>query len=282
MGIMRFPSLRAHRSSFSVEGRRKDKKMRDIEIVEWDGEGGFNITLPNDERFGSLKKAESGIDHFRRILSLGRSWSKTSSYRRHEDRSEHSQNITECPKSSSQESVSLTHCFYEYHTNATERGEVAQLVLSRLMSVDDASTGPVPINQDGNDSGCSEVVEVNAQQDRYGVPVLSNTEDDSVTLNTLHYRMNSFDDTVFDGIVDDTIVVDTFVDATNQGQSTAQTSARSRYSSRGKKASSDELFLTSIIVTCCRMPAAKTSIPFSPGSGTVVWDDTVILSALSY
>jgi hypothetical protein len=282
MGVMRFPSLRVIRSSFSLESRRKDKKIRNVEIVEWDGEGGFNISLPGDKRLGSLEKVNSGISHFRRIVSLGRSGSKTTSHKRREDHSEDSRNVTECPKGSSQESVSMMHHLYEYPTDAYEQEEVARLVLSRLMSYDDAVSKPVPKNRDRSDIDCNQAVVVEVEHDRYGVPAFSNSGDDSVTLNTLHHRINSFEDTVFDGIVDDTFAVDTHVDATNQDEPSPRTYAHCHFPSKGIREACTERFWPSIVIACFRMPTVKKTTPFTPGSGTVVWDDTVILSALSY
>lgn len=277
---MRFPSLKSIRSSFSVETRHKDKKIHDLEIVEWDGEDGFNISLPSDERLGSLKKVGSGISHFRRMMGLGRSLSKSSSPKRHEDCSEDSRNVTDSFKGSSQGSVSLTHHFYEYPSNGSVRDEVARLVLSRLMSHDDAITEQEPKRSKGNDIDCIEVAGFEVQEDRYSIPVFSDSDDDSVTLNTLHRRNNSYEDTVFDGIMDDTIAVDTLFDTTNQDHPTPKTSAH--ISSCGRGSFNQEPFWPSVVVTCFRMPMEKKATPFTPGSDTVAWDDTVMLSAFSY
>lgn len=264
---MRFLSLRSLRSSFSAESRHKsNNKKNNIEIVEWDVEGGFNISLQSDELFGSLKKSESGISKFRRIVSLGRSGSKASV-----------QQDTEYPRVGSQESISLTHHLYEFPSNGSERDEVARLVLSRLVSQDD---GIVELAQKYGSNNDSDVIRDGMRQDRYDVPLCSkNTDGDSVTLNTLNHRKHSFDDTVFDGIVDDVAM-----DVANHDQLTPSTQKRVH---RRVSECDREVFIAKqcwpkIDLTCFMMPTVKASSPYTPVSGSVAWDGTVVLSALSY
>jgi hypothetical protein len=289
---MRFPSLRSIRSTFSAESRSKDKKLRGNDIIEWDGEGGFDVSYQRNERYDSLMKVESGIGNFRKIKSFCRpvSMSISSIAKRPPRCSDEANGTGDYPRNCSHESMSTYQqsnaskdALFEkitLHSQTSSRDirrEVARLVLTSLMSEDDAATGPFQSTlKSSDDADRYDVLIKNIHcDDRYGVPSLPISEIEPDTLHTVISQLD--DDSVFDGIIDEAAVNALHLDEENF----REPMSRSCSDEDGDATNNVIQYWPAFALEFCT-PTMRAPNAFTPISATVMWEDSVLLSALSY
>jgi hypothetical protein len=193
---MIFPQLRSTRMTHSVELRHEGETLPTIDIVECDGNNGFDVTLLDVTTCDdNITKHNDGDDQKGKVKKFGRFGNRNSS----------SQNRTKgrrCPTNQKRMSPDMfndtlsTMATLSTRSSSNDiRREVARYCLTSLLSEDEATMGPhtkeytdAKINQE--------------QQHPTYQSIMFKTEKERNILKNSLLQSYSSDDTVFDGVVD--------------------------------------------------------------------------------
>jgi hypothetical protein len=280
-GNMLFQQLRSIRSTHSAEHRQS--KVGNIPVsdqIEWDGVGeGFNVSLqaPCSERpalDGSGSGRLRGFMKMRRVDGRN-SFSQTAFERKRLRRNNDKHHKTPVQDSKFCSSDELNDTLSEKVTLSTKsssfdvRRKVARYVLTSLLSDEDETMGPYQRNKvDGT---------TNDDKSRHTFLTKSGTEC-NVYENSLG-RLPSYDDTIFDGIVEGITPVESITD---QNIFTASTKGKVPDRELGKVDISTAKYWSNMDIKTCLHNGLIGVFQKTPENHTVTWQHKVVLSPLSY
>jgi hypothetical protein len=271
---MIFQTLRSIRSSNERHFKVKPFVASE-DVVEWDGEGGFNVSIQERSWNKPINDSTYSGGRFGRISRLCRSHDKNR-YLKYIDDSSNMCPKNACRKSAltmfpSDESCDVVDRKITMSTHSSSqdiRREIARCVLTSLLSQDETGWK----QSDGKDCGAK-------NQEQHGIG--SDTRKNRYILSTLKAgdvkRSHSYDDTVFDGIIDKAHVTEE--PASKEQVPKIVSSSVSRVSAN---VATVKRFWPTIDTDICLPPMMNHQYQFTPINHVVSWQDTVVLSALSY
>ena len=263
---MIFQRLISIRSTHSTEYVQSDGgNLHVSDSVEWDGGGGFQVSL---QVLHSGKKPTDGnvSGRFRKVLNICRVGSTVKSTLRDQKRSTRNDEghrmtsateSTFCESNDCQDTLSEKVTVLSKSLSCDVRRKVARCVLTSLLSAEDESMGPHQLTVN--------TVDLTAN--------VSNSETEcNVYENTLD-ELQSFDDTVFDGLLQTVAPTET---TKMQNSSIAPTDKIAAALNFGK------ITWPCVSWRMCFDTGMNGSFQETPANQTVKWKHQTVLSPLSY
>jgi hypothetical protein len=267
---MIFHNLRSIRSIRSNDRPVKDKAMlASDDIIEWDGEGGFNVSI-QCRSCGKSRKDRSDNGRFRRKINLCRSGEKSKSHKYAAgidnlgQKNVCRESEATCPADEPYDAMYGRITMSTHSSSLDIRREAARYVLTSLLSYDDAVIGKCQVE---------EADDTNQTQHKN----IQHTSDTRLMLSTAEVgnvkRSLSYDDTIFDGLIEE---------QPYPAQEFVQNDMLHDVPCVPTDIATIKQYWPIIDMDVCMSPLIKRAYQFTPVNHVISWQDTVVLSALSY
>ena len=278
---MMFQHLRSIRSTHSAERRQsKGDKLSISDPIEWDCVGeGFNVSLeaPCVESTVIDDKCRGRLRRIMKICRIGgmNSSSLPAFERKCLRRNDDKHQKTPVKESKVCGSDDLNDTLSERNTLSTKsssfdvRMKVARCVLTSLLSDDDDTMGPYQTN----------IVDCTNNDGKTRNTILTKSKTECNVYENSLRRLQSYDDTIFDGIVEG---ITPIVSSTSQHIFMAPIEGNVPGRKSGKVDNFTTKYWLNMDIKTCLPHGLTGAFQNTPANHTVSWQHKVVLSPLSY